>query len=211
VSSILIDLHFLPSLEYFCAISPYEKIILEKYEHFNKQSFRNRCYITAANGIERLSIPVTEKHGKVIITQIKIDYRFRWQTNFWRTLESAYRNAPFFEHYKDDLNKEIFSNKSYLYDLNLGLLSMCLNWLKWEKSIAETVSYEKENISASTDFRGHISPKKDFEQRKVYRPQGYQQVFGRTFVPNLSIIDLIFCEGPHASTLLAASQMKLNK
>ena len=211
VSSILIDLHFLPSLEYFCAISNYDKIVLEKHEHFGKQSYRNRCYINSANGVERLTVPVTEKHGKVFITQVKIDYSFRWQTNFWRTLESAYRNAPFFEHYEDDLNKEIFSNKLYLYDLNLGLLSMCLNWLKWEKSIAETVTYEKENISASPDLRDHISAKKEFHQREVYQPLGYQQVFGRTFVPNLSIIDLIFCEGPHASALLAASQRKLNK
>src|SRR6185295_1959943 len=101
---------------------------LENHEHFNKQSYRNRCYVLAANGVERLTVPVTEKHGKALITDVKIDYTFRWQANFWRTLESAYRNAPFFEHYSDDLRREIFSNHAYLYDLNSRLLSMCLAW-----------------------------------------------------------------------------------
>ena len=206
VTSILIDLHFLPSLEYFCALLPCEKIVLEKHEHFNKQSYRNRCYVMAAHGVERLTVPVTEKHGKVLITQVKIDYTIRWQTNLWRTLESAYRNAPFFEHYQDDLRKEIFSNHTYLYDLNFRLLSMCLTWLKWEKTIAESVMYEKEIISPHLDMRGHISAKKDFLERDVYQSRGYQQVFGRAFVPNLSVIDLVFCEGPHAPAVLAASR-----
>ena len=209
--SVLIDLHFLPSLEYFCALLSHERIVLEKNEHFNKQSYRNRCYILAANGIERLTIPVTEKHGKVLITQVKIDYTYRWQTNFWRTLESAYANAPFYEHYRDDLKKEIFLNPTYLYDLNFRLLSMCLKWLKWEKSIAETDTYQNENTLGCHDLRSMISAKKDFNQRELYQPQLYQQVFGKAFVPNLSIIDLVFCEGPHAASLLGASQKKLNK
>ena len=209
--SVLIDLHFLSSLEYFCALLPFETVVLEKHEHFNKQSFRNRCYVLAANGVERLSIPVTEKHGKVMITDVKIDYTYRWQTNLWRTLESAYANAPFFEYYKDDLHKEIFLNQKFLYDLNFHLLSMCLRWLKWNKSIAESIGYEKKILSSCLDLRGLISAKKDFSERGYYHPQPYQQVFGSTFVPNLSLIDVIFCEGPQAANLVARSQKKLNK
>ncbi|HRI78412.1 MAG TPA: WbqC family protein [Cyclobacteriaceae bacterium] len=211
MKTVLIESHFLPSLEFFCAILPCEKIILEKHEHFIKQSYRNRCFVLAANGVERLTVPVTEKHGKVLITRAKIDYGFRWQVNFWRTLESAYHNAPFFEHYCDDLKKEIFCHHTYLYDLNFRLLSLCLGWLKWEKSIAETVRYEKEILQPVQDMRGRISAKKDFLQREVYQPHTYQQVFGKAFVPNLSIIDLVFCEGPHAAAVLIASQKKLNK
>lgn len=201
----LIDLHFLPSLEYFCALLPHDEIILEKHEHFNKQSFRNRCYIRAANGVERLTIPVTEKSGKVMITDVRVDYTSRWQTNFLRTLDSAYANAPFYEYYKDDLHKEIFSNQKFLFDLNHHLLSMCLKWLKWEKRLTESVSYEKEKISTSVDLRSLISAKKDFSQRKYYHPHSYPQVFGSTFVPNLSVIDLVFCEGPHAANVIATS------
>ena len=205
MNSVLIESHFLPSLEYFCALAPFETIVLEKHEHFNKQSFRNRCYILAAQGIERLSIPVTAKRGKVMITDVQIDYSVKWQITFWRTLESAYAKAPFYEHYRDDLQKEIFSSQKYLYDLNHRLLSMCLQWLKWSKSISESAAYEKEISPGCTDLRSLISTKKDFLAREFYKPQPYQQVFGSTFVPNLSLIDVIFCEGPHAANLVVHS------
>jgi hypothetical protein len=92
----LIDLHYLPSVAYFAALHGTEKIILEKKEHFEKQSFRNRCHILTAQGVERLVIPLTSKSGKVLITDVRIDYTQKWLNNHWRTLESAYRSSPFF-------------------------------------------------------------------------------------------------------------------
>lgn len=206
--SILIESHFLPSLEYCCALFPVETIILEKHEHFNKQTYRNRCHILAVHGIERLSIPVTVKTGKVIITDVQIDYTSRWQMSFWRALQSAYAKAPYFEHYSGDLKKDIFSNQKFLYDLNFHLLEMCLQWLKWKKSIVESVSFEKNPSKEILDLRNVISAKKDFLQRPFYKPQAYHQVFGSNYVPNLSLIDLVFCVGPDATALIGASQKK---
>lgn len=206
--SILIESHFLPSLEYFCALFPVETIQLEKHEHFNKQTYRNRCHILAAHGVERLSIPILVRTGKVIITDVQIDYTSRWQLNFWRTLQSAYAKAPYFEHYSDDLKKEIFSNQKFLYDSNFRLLSICLKWLKWKKSLTESASYEKNAPKEILDLRNVISAKKDFLQRPFYQPRAYRQVFGSDYVPNLSLIDLVFCVGPDATALIAASRKK---
>ena len=202
MQSTLIELHFLPSIEYFCALVPFEKISLERHEHFTKQTYRNRCHILTSNGPGKLTIPLTSKHGKVMITNIRIDYTERWQDNFWRTLVSAYAKAPYFEHYADELRKEIFYGHPFLYDLNFRLLSLCLSWLNWNKTILETDRYEKIPDSATTDLRSVISAKKDFRERNIYRPQPYQQVFGAAFSPNLSLLDLVFCAGPDCTTLV---------
>lgn len=202
----LIEAHFLPSLEYFCALQPFDKVILEKHEHFNKQSYRNRCYILTSQGRERLTVPVVATHAKVIITDVHIDYSTRWQYNMVRTLESAYAKAPFFEHYADDLNREILSGHKYLYDLNMTILSLCLQWLKWNLAMSESVAYEKNTPIRTNDLRDQILAKRDFGTRQYYRPHPYQQVFGNNFVPNLSLVDLVFCMGPDAPALIRRSQ-----
>jgi len=203
--SALIELHYLPSIEYFCSILQFDKVILERHEHFNKQSFRNRCYINTSQGKEMLTVPLTDKHGKVLITDIRIDQSSRWQTIQWRTIVSAYTKAPYFEHYSEALEKIIFSKTNFLYDLNFSLLSFCLQSLGLKISISESVAYEKSPDLSISDLRSQISAKKDYSTRSFYRPTPYLQVFGNTFVENLSVIDLLFSEGPHSHRHLKAS------
>jgi len=202
----LIELHLLPSLEYFCALEKFDHIILEKYEHYTKQSFRSRCYINTSQGVRVLTLPVTEKHGKAFIKDVKIDYSAKWQNNHWRTLLSAYKNAPFFEHYSDALHYHFFKNHQFLYDLNLSLLSFCLASMKSDVIISESVAYAKIPESSVVDLRSVIQAKKAYSIRPFYKPCSYHQVFGNMFVPNLSLIDLLFCEGPNAGSLIRASQ-----
>lgn len=204
---VIIETHFLPSIEYFCALAGYDEIIVEKHEHFLKQSFRNRCYILTTNGIERLSVPVAIDSGKIQIAMVPIDYSNKWPINFWRTLQSAYAKAPYFEYYKDDLRSELFSGEMYLFDLNHRLLSLCLKWLGWKTTIGETTAYEtKPDL---TDLRNAISAKSNFASRSFYHPFSYQQVFGKQFVPNLGILDLLFCTGPDASGIIKSSIRKI--
>ncbi len=203
MDGLLIESHFLPCIEYFCALTGHKTVVIEKHEHYLKQSFRNRCYILAAHGPERLTVPLTGKHGNSLITSVQIDYAYRWQTNFWRTLQSAYANSPYFEHYKDDLHRELFSGEKYLFDLNLRLLSMCLKWLSWKKDITQTPEYQP--ITHLVDLRNVISAKSDFAHRPFFQPFAYQQVFGKAFVPNLTILDLVFCVGPEAGRIIQGS------
>lgn len=200
---LLIESHFLPSIEYFCLLHGYDDIQLEAHEHFVKQSYRNRCHVLAAHGVERLTLPLTAKHGKVPITSVQLDHSIRWQANLWRTIESAYANSPFFEHYRDELHTLLFSNKRTLFDFNLTLLSMCLKWLGWTKRLSASESYQPE--PGRTNLRDVISAKQSFTTRTILHPRPYRQVFGNTFVPNLSILDLVCCVGPEAGEVIIGS------
>jgi hypothetical protein len=202
----LIELHFLPSLEYFCALQKFDQIVLEKHEHYVKQGYRNRCYINTSQGVGVLTVPLTEKHGKVLVKDVRIDYSTKWQNIHWRTLQSAYKNAPFFEHYEEELHRQITKGHQFLFDLNLSLLSFCLKSLKYDLKLSESVSYQKTSDPSIQDHRSAIQAKKPYSERAYYQPVSYHQVFGSMFVPNLSLIDLLFCEGPNAGRLIKASQ-----
>jgi len=210
--NLLIDLHYLPSLEYFSALVQFDEIEFESHEHYVKQSYRNRCYINTAHGVDMLIVPLTSKHGKTSIKDIRIDYSKKWQNNQWRTIESAYRNAPFFEYYSDELKTILYHKHEFLFDLNLELLSFCLKTIRFNPTLSVSVSYENVPPSPLFDLRSKIIPKKPASGRNFYKPVPYNQVFGNGFAENLSLIDLLFCEGPGAASLLLASRKEdLNK
>ena len=202
---VLIDLHYLPSIEYFTVMLSSEAIMIEKYEHYVKQSFRNRCNINTANGPIKLVLPVTAKHGKAIIKDVKIDYNTKWQNIHWRAIESAYRKAAYFDHYHEGLKEIIFYGYEFLYDLNYNLLSFCLQAMKQTIPLTESMSYEKVPKKELKDLRSVISAKTPFSERSFYVPSKYLQVFGNKFVPNLSFIDLLFCEGPNSFQMIRSS------
>ena len=201
----LIELHYLPSIAYFSILAHSEKITIERHEHYVKQSYRNRFKILGANGVQQLTIPVTGKHGNVTITDVRIDYSQKWMNNHWRSITSAYRKAPFFEHYADDLSRILMKKQPFLYDLSLELLTICLKWLRLEIPLVETSAYEIAPAEGISDLRNRLLVKKPETHQLLYTPQPYTQMFGKTFVKNLSVIDLIFCEGPGARQLVQGS------
>jgi WbqC-like protein family len=207
----LIETHYLPSIAYFSALQNVNEVLLEKHERFVKQSYRNRTYIVSTQGKEKLIVPLTSKHGKVLITDVRIDYGQKWLNQHWRAIQSAYGKAPFFEYYKEDLETVLFKKTTFLYDLNFELLSMCLKWLKRDVNLRESVAYEVTPSPPILDLRGSISFKNEENLVNFYRPYRYYQVFGNTFVGNASILDLIFSEGPGAARIVEASAVKMNK
>lgn len=200
----LIELHYLPSIAYFSVLLKHDAVVLEAHEHFVKQSFRNRCTILTANGMQNLVVPLTEKHGKVTMKGIRIDYSQKWLNNHWRAITSAYRNAPFFEHYADDLHDILFRQPPFLYDLNRELLTICLRWLRSEIPVLETSHYQKTVEQGVMDFRNTLIAKKPETLDKYYTPVPYTQVFGKTFAKHLSFVDLIFCLGHEARKVVEA-------
>lgn len=208
----LIEVHYLPSIAYFSALSGAQAVMLESQEHYIKQTYRNRCRIKAAQGETQLVVPITAKHGKVLIKDVRLDFSQKWLNNHWRTVQSAYGRAPFFEYYSDDLHDTLFKKVDFLYDLNYILLSMCLKWLRWDMPIHETEYYTKNTVEPILDLRSAVNPKKLEQCYKFYYPVMYNQVFGSTFVENLSLIDLVFCEGPGAAKIVQDSAiLKMNK
>lgn len=206
--NLLIDLHYLPSIEYFVVLKNFNRIELEQHEHYVKQSYRNRCFINTSQGKQMLVVPVTEKSGKTILKDVRVDNSLRWKNNHWRTIESAYRKAPYYEHYSEDLNKILFEPHEFLVEQNLSLLSFCLKSLRLKPDLTVSMSYQQTVAPNQVDMRSAIQAKIPYSSRKHYQPVPYYQVFGNQFVSNLSLVDLLFCAGPVAGSILAASQYK---
>ena len=208
MKKLLIDSQFLPPIEFFCALSDHEEILLEAHEHFVKQTYRNRCYILGANGPLRLVVPVRHEKGqKTLMKFIKIDYSTNWIKDHWRAIESCYHKSPFFEYYEEAFKKVYEGKHEYLWELNEKMLTLCLAFLGISINVSSTEKYEQEGINdAYNDQRGKIIPKKMYNSREIYTPVTYFQMFGKAFVENLSIIDLLFCLGPESSRVVTQSR-----
>ncbi|MFM7196138.1 MAG: WbqC family protein [Bacteroidota bacterium] len=202
-SVMLVEPHYLPTLEFFCAAYPFSEIRLERHAHYVKQGWRNRTIINTANGISMLSVPLANKGNRVPMGEVIIDHSSAWARTHWRTIESAYKNSPFFEHYETDLRNLLTRRHSNLLELNRDILAVFLGWLGWTTIITETGNFEQN--PAATDLRDVLRAKIPATQRAFYHPVPYYQVFGNTFAENLSLIDLIFCCGPSSGEILSKS------
>lgn len=179
-----------------------DKVYIEKHEHFVKQTYRNRTHILSANGVDVLSIPLLGSQKKIPVSEIQIDYKQKWTNRHWRAIQSAYGKSPFFIHYSELFNEEIYAGHTNLFELNYRLLTLCLKLLEIDTPLVFTSVYQKEPSSSIIDLRSAIHPKKPFTSpsKIVYIP--YQQVFGKGFVEGLSILDLLFSEGPNSGTII---------
>lgn len=199
MSSVLIEPHYLPSLEVFGIIYQADELIWDVDSPFQKQTFRNRTYLLSANGVTSLIVPVHFKMGSSF-KDVTIDNQQSWVRTHWGAIYSAYGKSPFFEHYEPYV-KQVYDNEyKYLLDLNHAMLSVCLRLMRKQLPI----SHETEK-GGLIDLRGQLLAKKSFETRNFYEPFEYAQNFGNTFVPNLSILDLLFCQGPEAGEILRRS------
>lgn len=191
----ILSIAYLPPVAWFQKIKQDACIHIEKHEHYTKQSYRNRCNILAANGILPLSIPVMATHNKQLITDVKISYDEKWQQQHWRTIESAYRNTPYFIYYADELKPFYQKKYDFLFDYNMELILLLMKKIKLNNEIRFTEIYDVSGYI--NDYRNTIHPKKDIEE-SVFK--SYPQLFneGNTFKANLSSIDLLFNTGPNA-------------
>lgn len=184
-----------------------DEIILEQFDSYIKQSYRNRCRICGANGVLSLSIPVKRQRGtKTLFRDIRIDYDMSWQKVHWRSLVAAYACSPFFEYFIDDL-VGFYENKfKFLVDLNRALLEKTLYCMGVD--IPVRMSDEFKAISGNEDPRQFIHPKFDTRVADpAFSALPYHQVFEEKhgFQSNLSILDLIFNEGPGSLSVLKKS------
>ncbi len=203
---VILSTAYLAPVQYFTKLFKYDEIFIEKHENFIKQSYRNRCKIYGANGELSLSIPVKKISVKTKIKDLLIDYDTNWQKLHWKSIESAYRSSPFFEFYEDDLKPFYEKKYKFLLDLNLEIQNVILEYLDLEINLKFTDKYCHILTEEIDDFREQIHPKKeakDLDFISVEYTQVFQEKHG--FIPNLSIIDLLFNEGPNATELLSQS------
>lgn len=209
-STLLIDLHYLPSLAYFARLLPYSTIRLEAQESYQKQSYRNRCYILTSQKVDRLTIPIRKGNSKCPYSTIEIDYSQPWENWHWRALCTAYSKAPYFEYFAEYFRTILLRRYVYLFDLNLTLFQTCLQFLQLDKKIELSEHYEKGNVNDVVDARHSVQPRGFLNDSMYYHPVQYKQVFGQIFYPNLSIIDLLFCKGHNAFYILNQSRGNAN-
>ena len=193
---------FIPT--YFSPISQYHALLnsnsitFEVEDNYQKQTYRNRCYIYGANGKQLLNIPVSiPKSSKKTKSKDILIENSNWQKQHYKSLEAAYNHSPFFEFYKDDLRKIFCKKYTYLLDVNLDSFNFIMDALDLFKEYTLSKTYEETKLN---DFRNLADSKKKVEISFLSYIQMFDQKFG--FLKNLSILDLLFMEGPNSINFL---------
>jgi hypothetical protein len=202
MNSVLLSTAYLGPIVYYQQLIHAEEVWIERFEHFQKQTYRNRCEIYGANGKLDLTIPVEKHPEKTYTKDIRISTNNHWQKVHWRSIEAAYRSSPYFEYYEMEFTTLYQQSYDLLFDFNIQLQKLVLTLLSIDTKIHFTERYEKKTVD--TDLRILISPKNKSLTRLSFEPKPYTQVFSDRlgFIPNLSILDLLFNEGPHAKEYL---------
>ncbi|WP_159018303.1 WbqC family protein [Algibacter sp. L3A6] len=196
----LIHPTYFPSIAHFIAIANTDELIFETDDNFLKQTYRNRAYVYGANGKLTLNIPVIHSQkNRQKYRDVKIFNEEKWQSLHWKSLLSAYRTSPFFEYYEDELQPLFEMKTDFILDFNLKCFETITECLQLDVNTSKTEIYQ-ENPTDTNDFRFLVHAKKEQPQNF----ESYTQVFSNKhgFIPNLSILDLLFNEGPNALNYL---------
>lgn len=199
MNQVLLAVAYFPPIEFYCHLAKSNSIIIEQKEHFIKQTYRSRCSILGANGPLDLSIPIEKHPNNTPIRDIKISYTTEWQKQHWRSIVSAYNSSSYFMYYDYELEPFFQKKHTYLFDLNMEIMNKLNKLLKIPVDYTLTSEYKALDPTYS-DFRHLISPKTKPELLIKNYNQVFDQKFG--FIENLSILDLLFNQGPHSKEFL---------
>lgn len=195
---------YFPPIPWFAAAFKEEKFVLEVAQHFRKQQYTNRMQVKISNRILPLTIPIQRRGAKTPIRDKKISYTEDWQKQHWRTLVSAYQASPYFMYYEDRFRRFYEDKPVFLMDLLTDVLNCMASIIDWEPSFVLSDEYHPTD-HYTADYRQSFDPSAQ-SQPDWFISQPYPQVFeGAGFTPGLSMIDLIFNEGPTSRSLILQS------
>lgn len=192
--------HYLPGTVYLAYLYARPKLCLEVCHFYEKQTYQNRCHILTSQGVDKMIVPIQHTGKKQYYKDVKIDFSMPWQLKHQRGLATAYGKAPYYHALSDLLFPILERKSSFLLDLNLYLLEAVLHFLQLRCEITMTERYVKKADADTVDIRRLLHPKRRGMEEERYAPV-YEPLFAHPFVPNLSVIDLLFCEGPYAKEL----------
>ena len=176
-----------------------DRLMFEVQDSYQKQTYRNRCYIYGANGKLGLHIPVQySQKNRQNTSEILIDNSSNWQSTHWKSLESAYKKSPYFEYYQDELISLFTRKKDSLLVFNLECIEVVNRCLNLDIDSSKTINFNKEK--KENDYRYLVNARKESEIKINPYIQVFQEKHG--FINNLSILDLLFNEGPNAKSYL---------
>src|SRR5882724_9205783 len=197
--NLITEIQYFPSIIFYKNSFHCSNIVFEQYEHYEKMSFRNRTMIAGANGIIELSVPLKlGRNQRGLTKDVKIDNRQKWQMRHWRSIESCYNHSPWFEYYADELSGLYERSFDFLIDWNQACFEWTVGKLEWRVNVFLTEQFQKNyEVHKWSDQRNNLLPK----NYMYHEPVKYRQVFEERvgFLPNLSILDLLCCEGKRAA------------
>ena len=171
---------------------------IEQWENYQKQGHMNRCKILGAESILTLSVPlVGGREQKTLVKEIRINNATRWHTDQLRAIKSCYGKAPFFDYYFEPIEKLLTKNNGWLLELNMEALALLIGWLRWQGSVTSSATFLNANaLEIPIANPQLIIPNS--------QPPVYLQVFADRvpFTTGLSVMDVLFCQGPEAKNLL---------
>lgn len=212
-SPVLLATAYLPPVEYFALILQHGGATIEIQETYPKQTYRNRCHIATSGGLLALTVPVVKTKGNHTRTdEAAVSYHLPWNRTHWRSMEAAYNTSPYFLYYHDALEPLYDQHYERLIDLNSRFLTTMLEILKIKEPVTFSEVYTP-RLPDGTDLRFDIHPKKQPCLCSETEFPGYTQVFKEQqgFLPNLSIVDLLFNTGPDAHDYLEQIASKFSR
>ena len=203
MTTALLQTTYFGPVQWYQKLRRYDRCLIEQHDSFHKQTYRNRCVIATANGLQALTVPV--EHPTPITRDLRISDHNQWRRVHWNALQSAYSESPFFDYYADDLRPFFERRYTFLLDFNEEIRQTVCQLLDIHPHVEYTTAYHPSlpithcPTPLTSDFREVISakhpqPDPDFEAKRYW--QVFQHKHG--FLPNLSILDLLFCMGPEA-------------
>ena len=200
VGPILIECQYLPPVSFFALAIQAECVLIEQHENYVKSSYRNRCHLAGPDGLLRLSVPVVGgKDQHTPYREVRIFQDGGWKKDHWQSICSCYRRSPYFEYYEDAFESTFFQEQDRLFSFNFQLLKYLFNTIGMPVELDLSDRYEK-NPSGYEDWRNAIRPNEARSKQVTgFEYPRYVQVFEPKtgFIPNLSILDLLFAEGPN--------------
>ena len=207
MTTALLQTTYFGPIQWYQKLYRYDHCLIEQYDSYQKQTYRNRCIIATANGLQALTVPVESDKREVIsdkclVRDIRISDHNQWRRVHWNALQSAYNESPFFDYYADDLHPFFERKYNFLVDFNEAIRQKICELIDIQPQVEYTSLYTlaiTPQTSALVDYRDvihakHPQPDDTFEAKRYW--QVFQHKHG--FLPNLSILDLLFCMGPES-------------